>query len=118
MNKTPTRVEKRLGRQYSGHGCSYFPLIGHEGVRYNERVRRNIFVYFVVVCFYLEYEKESTNILAIIGGVIGGAALLLGVLAALLLFKRKQKIPLSGNERKRAMSHFPLSHSSNIVAHG
>ena len=76
------------------------------------------FVFFVVVCFYFEYEKESTKIPAIIGGVIGGAALLLGLLAALLLFKRKQKMPFSGNGFERTMTDFPSSHSPNTVAHG
>ena len=93
-------------------------MIGHEVVSYNKRIRRKIFAYFVVACFYLEYEKQSTNILAIIGGVIGGAALLLGLLAARLFFKRKQKMPLSGNGFERGMTDFPSSHSSNAVAHG
>ena len=93
--------------------------MGHEGISYNKRIRRNIFAYFVVVCFYFEYEKESTKIVAIIGGVIGGAALLLGLLAALLfLFKRKQKLPLSGNGFERGMTDFPSSHSLNTVVHG
>ena len=96
-------------------------MIGHEVISYNELIRRNILVYFVVVCFYFELEKEekkSTKILGIIGGVIGGAALLLGLLAVLLLFKRKQNMPLFGNRKERAMSDFPLSHTSNTVAHG
>ena len=94
-------------------------MIGHEVVSCNECIRRNIFVFFVVVCFYFEYEKESTKIpTKIIGGVVGGAALLLVLLAALLLFKRKQKMPLSRNGFERAMTDFPSSHSPNTVAHG
>ena len=93
-------------------------MIGQEVISYNELIRRNILVYFVVLCFCFELEKESTKILGIIGGVIGGAALLLGLLAVLLLFKRKQNMPLFGNRKERAMSDFPLSHTSNTVAHG
>ena len=91
----------------------------HEVVSYNKRIRGKIVAYFVVVCFYFEYEKESTNTVAIIGGAIGGAALLVGLLAALLfLFKRKQKFPLSGNGIERGMTDVPSSHYLNTVVNG
>ena len=94
-------------------------MIGHEVVSYNERIRRNIFISFVVVSCYFEYEEKSTekNILPIISGVIGGAALLLGLLAALLLFKSKQERPLPGDGFERALTDFPTSPSLNRAAH-
>ena len=67
---------------------------------------------------FYEYEEKSTekNTLHIISGVIGGAALLLGLLAALLFFERKPKMPISGDGFERTMTDFPSSPSLNTGA--
>ena len=62
-------------------------------------------------------EKPSAfNTPAIIGGIVGGVVLLLGLVAALGMFKRMRKLPPSSTGNEAAMTDYPSAYSSDNVA--